>query len=173
MPDSTQDAISFSHSEFKWNQPQQTPLTNKPKHAQQMPALEETPTFWPLKAHVSRNRNSILNCTQMPVSCLLIVDRLTEEVLYRPMRVADAVFSKTQFMEKASKLLKTCPGRGSRPIWKPIKANVLHNFSYVSAISLDLHDHNADHNIPDITIVSKTKIWAICKAESTNVFLFE
>ena len=83
------------------------------------------------------------------------------------------ILSKAQPTEKALKPLRAHSDRNSGLIWKPIEANVLHDLPYVSAISPNLHDHDANYNISDIAIVSKTEIWAICKIESINVFLFK
>ena len=127
MLDPTQDAISFSHSGFKWDKPQRTPLTNKPRHVEQTLVFEETPTFWPLKAHISGNCNPIPDCTQIPIPYFLVVDRLTRKVVYTLMQIANAFLSKTQSTKKALKPLRAHPGRGSGPIWKSIEANVLHN----------------------------------------------
>lgn len=109
----------------------------------------------------------------MLVSCLPVMDKFTGEVFYRLMQIANAIFSKMQPTEKASKPLRVCSDRSSRPIWKSIEANMLHNLPYVFAISSDLHNYDTDHNVPDIAIISKTEIWAICKIESTDAFLFE
>lgn len=138
-----------------------------------MIALKRTPTSRPLKAHVSGNCNPIPDCTQTPVSCFFIVDKLTREVFYCPMQVANTVLFKVQPTEKALKLLKARLSKSSGPIWKLIKINVFYNLLYVPAINPNLHDYNANHNIPDITIISKTEIWAIYKAESTDAFLFK
>ena len=75
-----------------------------------------------------------------------------------PMRVANAFFSKMRPLEKMSKPSKAHSGKSSWPIWKPIRANMLHNLPYVPAISFNQSDHDADPNVLDITIVSKTKI---------------
>ena len=50
---------------------------------------------------------------------------------------------------------------------------MLHNLLYVPAFRFNQHDHIANSNVPDITVVNETKIWAIYKVESTNVFLFK
>lgn len=94
----------------------------------------------------------------MPIPYLPIVDRLTKEVFYRLMWVTNAVFSKMQPLEKALKLLRACLERGFGPIRRPIEVNVLYNLSYVPTISPNLHDQDANHNVADIAIVSKTEI---------------
>lgn len=123
-----------------------------------MPAFEGTLTSQLLKAHVSGNHNLIPDCTQMLVPCLSMIDRLTKEILYRPMQIANMVFSKAQPTEKISNPLRVYLDKGSGPIWKPIKANILHSLSYVFATSPNLLDHNADHNVPGIAIISETEI---------------
>ena len=173
VSDPTVNAISFSHLGFKWDQPQQTPSINKSRHVEQMSAFEKTFTSWPLKTHISGNCNPILDRTQMLIFCLSVMNRTTREVVYTLMQIVNIFFSKMQPTEKAPKPIRIRLGRDSRSIWKPIRANMLHNFLYILAFSSNQHDYNTDPNIPNIAIVNKIEIWAICKAKSTNAFLFK
>lgn len=86
---------------------------------------------------------------------ILVENKSSEKIVYIPLKITNAFFSKVHLIKKRPMLIKSYLGKSFRLKWLLIRADVLYRISYIYNISHNQTNHDANYNILDITSVSK------------------